>query len=174
MTIGEFLRSPARRHHASMPEMDTLADLDALQEADLVDVWFDGRDSSVAVLLDLRVSLQFRLANTAVLVCRGIEELHWARREPREPPRPHPVMSSKPAVDQNRFTLELVCLGGWRFAAISSTAEFFAGNVPRLPAAQPNLVEDDEQTTIDAMPAWDSPFEPKWASFFDRVEPQGL
>jgi hypothetical protein len=175
MRIGELLSSPARRNCAATPETDALVDLDALQEADLVNVRFDADDSSVVMLLDLRTALQFRLANTAVLVLRGVEELHWARGEHGGPGRwAHYVMSSKPGVDRDRVTLELVCLGGWRFSAISAAAEFFVGDIPDLPGAPPNFVEDDEQTITDGMPSWDSLFQPGWATFLDPMEPQAL
>jgi hypothetical protein len=72
MSIDELLNDPARRDQAAMPEMDALVDGDALQEGDLVDVRFDADGSSVAMLLDLRAALQFRVASTAVLVLRGV------------------------------------------------------------------------------------------------------
>jgi hypothetical protein len=172
MRISELLNSPTRRDHAAMPEMDALVDLDALQEADLVDARFDAESSSVVMLFDLRTALQFRLANTAVLVLRGVDEFHWSAGEPRGPrPVAHYVMSSKPGVDRNRFTLELVCLRGWRLNAIASAAEFFVGDIPGLSEAPPNFAEDDERTIADSMPAWDSLFKPEWATFLDPMEP---
>lgn len=174
MSIDELLSSPVRRDHAAMPEMDALVDCDALEEADLVDVRFGADDSSLAMLLDLRTALQFRLANTAV-VLRGVEEFRWVTGGPRGSRRAaHYVMSSQPGVQTDRFTLELVCQRGWRLNAIATSAEFFVGDIPDLPEAPPNFVEDDEQRVADAMPAWDSLFKPEWATFLDPMEPPAL
>ncbi len=175
MSINDLLNSSTRRDNAAMPESDALVEIDALQEADLVDVRFDVSGSSLAMLFDLRSALQFRLANTAVLVIREVEELHWASSEPKGPRRvAHYVIGSKPDVEANRFTLELVCLRGWRLSVVASSAEFFVGDIPGLSEAPPNFVEDDEQTIAEAMPAWDSIFEPRWATFVDPIEPQSL
>jgi hypothetical protein len=166
MNLSEFLRSPSRRDQAATPEMNALVDRDALREADLVDVRFDGGCLSVALLLDLRTSLQFRLANTAALILNGVEEMHWSSREPRGPRWvAHYVMSSRLDVDTNRLSLELVCLGGWRLNAVASAAEFIVGNVSGLPETQPDFAEDDDETIAAAMPGWDSAFEPRGATF---------
>jgi hypothetical protein len=172
MTIDELLRSPQRRDHAAMPEADALTEVDGLQEADLVDARFIAGEASLAVLFDLRTALQFRMANTAVLVMRGVRQVDWTWDELPGPGRvAHYVMSSKPDVDGSLFTLELVCLRGWRLSAVATSAEFFVGDVPDLPEVPPNFVEDDERTVAAGMPAWDSMFEPGWATFLDPVSP---
>jgi hypothetical protein len=175
MSVTELLNDPARRDHAAMPEMDALVDADALQEADLVDVRFDAGSSSVALLLDLRTALQFRLANTAVLVLREVKEFHWAADEPHEAHRAaHYIMSSRPGVDLNHFTFEVMCLRGWRVSATGLTAEFYVGDVPGLPEAPPNFAEDDRQAIAVGMPSWDSLFKPSWATFLDPVGPEQI
>ncbi len=166
MTIDELLRSPERRDHVAMPETDALTEVDGLQEADLVDARLIVADASLAVLFDLRTALQFRMANTAVLVMHDIGQVDWARGEPPGSRRvAHYVMSSKPGVKGGLFTLELVCLRGWRLNAVASSAEFFVGDVPELPEAPPNFVEDDERKIAAGMPTWESVFKPEWATF---------
>lgn len=174
MTIDELLRNPERRDHAAMPETDALTEVDGLQEADLVDARLDVARSLLVVLFDLRTSLQFRMANTAVLVMHDVAEVQWVADERWEHRRrvAHYVMSSKPNIEGDRFTFELVCLRGWRLSAVASTAEFFVGDVPDLPEAPPSFVEDDEQTIAAGMPAWDSMFKPEWATFLDPRSPR--
>jgi len=173
VSIDEVLESPDRRDHAAMPEMDALREAHALQEADLVDVRFDARRSALAMLFDLRVALQFRLANTAALVMRNVEQFQWTASEPLGFGRvAHYVMGSKPAIKGTLFTFELACLSGWHLNAAASSAEFFVGDVPGLPDAQPNFVEDEERVISEGMPAWGSEFEPAWATFLDPVSPR--
>jgi hypothetical protein len=171
MTIADLLADPARRDHAAMPESDALTDIDGLQEADLVDVCFDARESTLVMLLDLRTALQFRLANTAVLAMRDVRHVEWNGNEPERGSRvAHYVMSSKPSVTGGRITIEIACLGGWRLAATASSAEFYVGDVPGLPKAPPNFARDDETTIAAGMPRWASTFEPAWATFIDRLD----
>jgi hypothetical protein len=166
ITLDELLKSPDRGSHATEPETDALANLDALQEADLVDVRFDALSASLVLLLDLRTSLQYHLANTAVLALRGLAELHWTSHDGRGSRRmAHNVMSSKPGVEYGRVTLEVVCLNGWRLWATASAGEFYVGDIPGLSEAQPNFVTDDEKTILAGMPDWESPFIPKSATF---------
>ncbi len=173
MSIEELLSSPDRRGYAAMPETDALVEVDGLQEADLVDVRFDADAGSLVLLFDLRTALQFRLANTAVLVMRDVEEVRWFSKEERGDRRTaHYVMSSNPTTREGRFVFELVCLRGWDLSAVSSSAEFFVGDVPDLPSAPPNFVEDDERAIAMGMPAWRSMFKPEWATFLDSTEPR--
>lgn len=168
MSIDELLRSSSRREHAAMPESDALTEVDGLQEADLVDARFLAGESSLALLFDLRTALQFRMANTAVLVLREVATFDWSCAEPRGRGRvAHYVMSSRPDVKAGCFALEMVCLRGWRLSAIASSAEFFVGDVPGLPEAPPNFIEDDESTIVSGMPSWASTFKPGWATFLD-------
>lgn len=173
MTIDELLRSPQRRDHAAMPETDALTEVDGLQEADLVDARLIVGEASLAVLFDLRTALQYRMANTAILVMRDVGQVNWICLEQRGPRRvAHYVMSSKPDVKESLFGLELVCLRGWRLSASAAYAEFFVGDVPDLPEAPPNFIEDDERTIVAGMPAWDSMFKPEWATFLDPASSQ--
>jgi hypothetical protein len=168
VTLEELLRNPRRRAYAALPETDALTEPDGLQEADLVDVRLLGDEGSLAILFDLRTALQFRMANTAVLVMRDVVHAEWSSERTRAAGRvAHYVGSSKPEIRGDLFALELVCLRGWRLSATASSAEFFVGDVLGLPEAPPNFIEDDEGTIAKGMPAWDSPFEPKWATFLD-------
>lgn len=168
MTIDELLRCQQRRGYACMPEADALTEVDCLQEADLVDARLLVDEGSLAVLFDLRSALQFRMANTAVLVLRDVRHVGWSSEQPRGPRRlAHYVMGSTPDVKGDLFGFELVCLRGWRLNAIASSAEFFVGNVIGLPEAPPNFIEDDEETIAKGMPAWGSLFLPEWATFLD-------
>src|SRR4051812_7788129 len=98
MSIEALLLDPARRDFAGQPEADLLTERDALQEAGLVGFRVDAGLSRVEVLFDLRQALQFREANTAVLVAHGIDKVEWSGPG-RQPYRrmAHPVMSSIPA-----------------------------------------------------------------------------
>jgi hypothetical protein len=107
-----------------------------------------------------------------VLVMRDVGHVEWNCELPQGSRRvAHYVMSSKPGVQRNLFTLELVCLRGWRLSAVASCAEFFVGDVFGLPEAPPNFIEDDEETIAKGMPTWSASFTPEWATFLDPAPP---
>lgn len=168
VTIDELLADPRRRKYAAVPESDALTEENSLQEADLVDAKFNLLGGSLAMLFDLRVSLGFRMANTAVLVIRDVLRVELQSQEAPGIERiAHLVMSSKPGVSDRLFSFELRCLRGWRLNAMATSAEFFVGDIPGLPEAPPDFTEDDEETVAAGMPAWNAPFHPIWATFID-------
>ena len=165
-TIEAMLDDPGRRAYAAQPEVDLLTERDALQEADLVGIRVDVGESRVAALFDLRQALQFREGETAVLVAHGVEQLEWSGEGSQRAHRmAHPVMSSIPDHGEGRVRLVLECLRGARLTVVAASGEFFVGNVPGLPEAPPNFIEDDESTIMAGMPGWSSPFDPWWATF---------
>jgi hypothetical protein len=169
VTIDELLTDPHRRSYAAIPETDALTEENGLQESDLVDAKFSLFGDSLAMLFDLRVSLGFRMANTAVLVMRQVLHVELSSKEPPGPERiAHLVMTSKPDVHEMLFTFELGCLRGWSLKASATSAEFFVGDIPNLPETPPDFAEDDAVTVAAGMPAWNASFRPMWATFIDR------
>lgn len=168
MTVDELLRNPRRRDYAAAPETDALVVVDGLLEADLLDIRLVLTEVSLALLFDLRNALRFRMPDMAVLVMRGITQVVSAWDEsPGHRWLTHPVVGSNPVVKGGFFTFELACERGFGLNAVSASAEFFVGDVPDLPAAPPDFGEDDEPTIAAGMPAWNSTFMPRWATFVD-------
>lgn len=61
-----------------VPVVNPLSGADLFQEAQLLDVRFDALRMTVGVLLEQRIALQLREANTGVLVGRGVTRLDWS------------------------------------------------------------------------------------------------
>jgi hypothetical protein len=166
--IDELLRSPARISLGGMPEADALTEVGALQEAGLVDVRTDAIGGRVELLFDLRSALQFRMADTAVLVVTGVTKLEIDRRAAGTVSRGTPyVMSSVPSIDGDWLDFRVVCLGGWSVHVRGRGAEFFVGNVLDLPAAPPNYSEDDDDTIRSGVQSWESDLDADWATFIE-------
>jgi hypothetical protein len=169
--IDELLRSPARRSLGAVPEADALTEVGALQEAGLVDVRTDAIGGRVEMLFDLRSALQFRLADTAVLVITGVRHFELDRTTAAAMSRGTPyVMSSVPSIDGDWLDFEAVCLGGWSIHIRGRGAEFFVGNVLELPDAPPNFSEDDDEAIRRGMQSWQSDLDADWATFIDPAE----
>jgi hypothetical protein len=167
--IKDLLSDPQRHRFASMPEADALTEPDALQEADLVDAHFEVQQSELAILFDLRTSLQFRMANTGLVVVRAVDTFEWTGEPMLGRRTAHYVMSSKPSITYEHFSIAISCLGGWRLSCRGRAAEFFVGNIEGLPSAPPDFIQDDPRVVASGMPVWDSSLEPEWATFWAPI-----
>ncbi|HEX2050729.1 MAG TPA: hypothetical protein VHJ34_08875 [Actinomycetota bacterium] len=78
--IEDLFCLPERKTFAAKPEMDPLTEGASLMESRLIGVRFDAVASIAGLLFDLRQAIQLRLANTGVLIVRGVERLTWERR----------------------------------------------------------------------------------------------
>jgi hypothetical protein len=171
MVIEDLFDYPLRRAYAAMPEMDALTEPDALQEADLVDIRFDVSRSVVGLLFDLRSALQFRMANTALLVGHDVQRFTLSgETSPGRSRMAHYVVSSRPDNRDLQFSIAIGCLQACRLELAAASAEFFVGDIPDLPEAPPDFGRDDEATIKAGMPGWGSQFEPGWATFLGGSE----
>ncbi|MGZ6897310.1 MAG: hypothetical protein ACXVJZ_07720 [Acidimicrobiia bacterium] len=171
MIVEDLIEYPLRRAYAAMPEMDALTETNALQEADLVGIRCDVSRSVVGLLFDLRSALQFRMANTALLVARGVGRFAWTAGVPKGRGRmAHYVMSSRPDNRDHRFSIAIGCLQACTVELTAASAEFFVGDISDLPEAPPDFGRDDEATINAGTPGWGSRFEPGWATFLDAPE----
>lgn len=175
MTVIEDLLLPDSRwrEYAAMPEMDPLAEDDALQEAQLLDVRFDAIRSTAGVLFELRTALQLREANTGVLILRGVRALAWTSGS-RETERTAWTVGGSVVTSRDRlFGLEL---GLWpapgaQLTLVSESAAFLVGDVPGLDRI-PDYLNDDEVTIRAQLASWQSELEPVSAVFLDPAPPQ--
>jgi hypothetical protein len=170
VTIDELLRNPDRRKYASLPESDKPAEEDALLEADLRDVRYDLTTAEARLLVDVRPGLEIRNRDVAVVVLREVTsfEVTGVEKPRRGPWFARLVMRSRLSARDNLFTFEVGCLNGTDVTVTAQAAEFFVGDIPGLPDAQPSFPEDDELTIVAGMPWWDSEFVPSGATFIDR------
>lgn len=171
MIISQLFTDPDRRSYAAALEADALTEEHALQEAALVDVRFSVVESTAGLLFDLRTALGFRMANTGVIIVRGVHDLQWETSTVA--PFPwicYMVMGSFLRKDEGVFSLSVgMEPSAWlRLKAVS--AEFFVGNVLGLSEAQPDFGEDNDTLIRAGMPNWESQFEPEWATFLDEFK----
>ncbi len=164
MLIEDLLAHPLEA--ASTPEMDALSESNALQEAQLLDVRVCALTSSVGLLFDLRMALQLRGANTAVVVGRGVRDFSWSA-EPRVTARTAwNVVGSEP-VREDLFSISLSFFPRARLHFVSERAEFYVGEVPGLDLTPPDYGVDDEAWIKGGLASWTSTFERLQATFVE-------
>jgi hypothetical protein len=170
MIVEELLSDPGGlRRYAAQPEMDPLTEEDALQEAQLLDLRFDALRSMAALLFELRLALQLREANTAVLIAYGVRELTWTA-EPRPTTRTAwNVLGSTPSTQDGVFSLGLLIWPRARLRLSATSAAFVTGDVPGLDGPPPDYTSDDEATIGAGLAGWGSAFSPAHAVFLDSA-----
>jgi hypothetical protein len=82
MKPADLLASPPL---AAVPVVNPLSGADLFQEAQLLDMRFDALRMTAGLLLEQRIALQLREANTGVLIGRGVTSIEWSAR-PRSTP----------------------------------------------------------------------------------------
>lgn len=164
MLIEELLTSPTEVGHS--PVMDALSEADALQEAQLLDVRVCALTSTVGLLFDLRMALQLRTANTAVVIGRGVQEFSWSAERRETTRTAWNLVGSEPAVG-GLFSLSLSFFPSARLRLVSERAEFYVGDVPGLDLTPPDYGIDDEARIKAGLAVWHSIFEPAQAAFLD-------
>ncbi len=151
----------------ALPEANPFREDGALQEAQLLDIRFDALAGVVAILFELRQSLQFWESDTAVLVARYVSKLVWSGPRRSSALLALPVMGSTSSTEGGSFKLKLdVWLGtGAELSLVAGNAAFYTGNVLGLADTPPDYTENDRSRLIGQIPAWESLFEPTGASW---------
>lgn len=168
MILDDLLSDPdGLRQYAAQPEMDPLTEDDALQEAQLLDVRFDALRSTAALLFELRLALQLREANTAVLLAHGVRKLSWTAESRSTARTAWNVLGSTPSTTDGVFSLALLIWPRAQLRLSAIRAAFVAGDVPGLDGPPPDYTSDDEATIQAGLAGWRSVFSPIHAVFLD-------
>ncbi len=163
MLVEDLFTQPPGGSFGSAPEVDPLTETDALQEAQLLDIRVCALTSMVGLLFDLRMALQLRAANTAVLVGRGVQECSWSAERRVTARTAWNVVGSEPARD-HPFS-HSVLLSFFPNAQLRLVSELAEGEVPGLDPTPPDYVVDDEARIQASLAGWTSTFKPVQAVF---------
>ena len=166
MRLRDLLTGDVLGAEVGSPEMDPLTEKDALQEARLNEVIFDAATRRAGLLVDLRGSLQLRMAYTGLLVLGGVEDLSWSSEQRRTARTAWNVVGSLPVNENGLINLMLFFLPDAELTVVARSAAFYAGDVPGLPEIPPDFADSDEVVAA-GMASVDSPFEPTQATFIE-------
>jgi hypothetical protein len=173
MTIEELLASTPVAVGAQLDrDEDPLRELDALREAQVLDVRLDLISGSIGVLLEMRVASQVRRGNTGLLVLRGAHDLRWSGEAPARPMCAHWIVGSAPAIDAASFTMSLavgLAGSGGMLELAGVAADFYVGDVPGLGEAPPDYTDLDRAGVRGQVTDWGSTIHLIAASSTDEV-----
>lgn len=173
MSVEDLLWSPWPSLTESRPEMDPLVEVDALQEAQLLDVRVHALSSTVGLLFELRTALQLREGNTAVLAVHGVREFTWLAEPRHYGMTAWSVVSSEPKSDGRNFSLGLGFMPQSRLRLVAANAAFYVIEVPGLDEEPPDYSGDDEAIIRTRLASWGTPFSPVQAVYFDPSKMNG-
>ncbi|MFJ5925722.1 hypothetical protein ACIQF6_24245 [Kitasatospora sp. NPDC092948] len=158
MTIEELLWGSAPVPVVPAPEMNPLAEDDALQEAQLIDLRVHALSSTAALLFELRTALQFDTGNAAVLIVRGLEKSEWRPGGRRDGKTAWSVVGSTVRTGSRSFGIEIDLYPNAKVEVSGASAEFYVVDVPGISEAPPDYSLEGEEFMRSDLPGWDSPF----------------
>ncbi|ABS04303.1 hypothetical protein [Kineococcus radiotolerans] len=149
---------------------NVFTDPDLLVESSLVSVHLDALGNQVAALIDLRTCPSFGLADTAVLLARGVTSPTWEaeRRSPGftawtilgfevDEVDPGEAHGNGVAEAESAVRLQLHCHTDTSSTVLATGAFFVTGAVPGIGPGQPDH-GDDSATVRAGVAGWTSPF----------------
>jgi hypothetical protein len=137
------------------PEVDPLVDGDALLEAQILDVRIDASTGVAGILLDLRVAIQLREANTGVLGATGVTGLRWSAVERHTRRTAWNVVGSTVQRNPNGLSLDIGCYPDATLHLQAVSLAFFSCEVPGIGDTPPDY-GGDEQTVLASVATWQS------------------
>jgi hypothetical protein len=155
MTVVEdLIRRPAEEFSKVDRGLDPFLNTELLQEVQLLDMRVHAVSTSVALLMDLRSSLQFDEGSAAVLIVRGVVDLQWRSVQRVTDMTAWSVMAFEVSVAAPReFGM---CLSFFPDASLTikgGAAEFFIIDVEGLDEVPPDY-ETDLGIARRGLPQW--------------------
>jgi hypothetical protein len=155
VTIAELWRSATPPLDVAPVESDPFTNESALDDAQVLDLRYDGVNGIAGVLLELRVAMGFTEGNAALLVARGVEALTWRSEivEHRIARHVGPVVAERggPGV---RLSLNLGQSAS--VAIMARRAAFYVLEVAGIGDAPPDYGQNDEAAVQAGLPQWTS------------------
>ena len=137
-------------------EMDPLREVDALQEAQLLDSRVCHLTSTAALLFELRTSLQFEVGNSALLVVRGLRSFEWNSPTIQVPLTALTVVSSVPDRLGESLRARFEFFPEAHLAVTGDLAEFYVLELEGIGDVPPDYSSMDLKQVQDALPSWSS------------------
>ncbi|MFD4524186.1 hypothetical protein ACFWP7_09745 [Streptomyces sp. NPDC058470] len=137
-------------------EVDPLREVDALQEAQLLDSRVCNLTSTAALLFELRTSLQFEVGNSALLVVRGLRSFDWKSSAKHVPLTALTVVSSVPDRLGESFCARFAFFPDAHLAVAGDLAEFYVLELEGIGDVPPDYSNADLKQVQDALPSWSS------------------
>ena len=139
---------------SAVPVVDPLSGANLFQEAQLLDVRFDALRMRAGLLLEQRVALQLREANTGVLVCRGVTGIEWLARPRSTPLTAWNVVGSSISSGDKAVELRLALFPDAKVAISAAQIEFYNCEVDGI-GGIPDY--GDDAVSVDAsLASWES------------------
>ncbi|MFF9850418.1 hypothetical protein [Streptomyces litmocidini] len=134
-----------------------MKELDALQDAQLLDSRFCPTANRAALLFDMRTAACYPLGNAAILIVQGIRSLRWSGLPQGRSLMAFSVMTSRPSrVADDEWMMDLRFFPDGEYSIGGERADFHlleADGIPEAPPSYPGRSLDEVQHEL---PSWTS------------------
>lgn len=137
-------------------DVDPLRDADALQEAQLLDSRVCHLTSTVALLIELRTSLQFEMGNSALLVVRGLRSFDWKSPGKQLPLTALTVVSSVCDRLGDYLRVRLEFFPEAHITVVGDKAVFYVLEAEGIGDVPPDYSSADLKKVHGSLPCWSS------------------
>ncbi|WP_166902416.1 hypothetical protein [Mycobacterium sp. DL440] len=116
---------------------DPLSEEDALLEAQILEVRYDGIRSVLGVALEMRLAERITETSTALLVARNVIHYSWNQTDRRGERTAWTIISSTPLRTESDFTLELKTSPGGSLSITTNSASLYSVRINGLEGTAP-------------------------------------
>lgn len=157
ITIEDLISADDHLLAPEAVEVDPLREVDALQEAQLLDFRLSPLTAVAALLIELRTSLQIDEGNSALMVIRGVRSFTWNSLRAPTPLSALSVMSSVPMLGNDSIRISLGLIPAADLLIQGQSAEFHVLDVEGIGEVPPDYSNGDLAGIRHALPSWSSP-----------------
>ncbi len=148
-----------------IPSPDALYADDVLIDATILDLLHYTLFSTTAILLDLRTSIYLNQGNTAVIICREVNEIALKDNVQRSWQLPHVWMIGDSKITETENGLHLLLpLVDSSIQILANKIEFYIGTVNNIGEVAVSL-DEGMNNYVKTTPHWESDFEINTSSF---------
>ncbi|MEU6589337.1 hypothetical protein ABZ923_08900 [Streptomyces sp. NPDC046881] len=161
ITVNSLVASrPEIAAIAEAADPNPLREADALQESQLLESRVCQLTGTVALLFDLRTSLQFDIGNAALLVVRGVSSFGWSSSAVQVPLAAMTVVSQLPARSPGSFRTRFGFFPDAQLDVAGAQAEFYVLEVDGISDVPPDYTAMSQEHIARELPAWHSRCDP--------------
>ncbi|GGK59996.1 hypothetical protein [Nocardia camponoti] len=169
ITIEDLAFSDDRPTWDGMTDEGSLAEVDALQEMQILDIRVSPLVGKVAILLEARTALQFRAGNSVLCVVDGAQLFGWNSVKSRTGFTAYSVVGNLTAIS-DAVAVNFVLHPSAELIVRGVAARFYLLDAIGVSDSIPDYADADWKSLNSQLPRWSSRFEVLQSSYVEPME----
>lgn len=157
-TLEDFFLSPeVALAPGAAPPVNPFADDDALLEAQIIEVRYDGIRSVLGIILEMRLAERISESSTALIVASEVTHYSWKQVDRKGGRTAWTIIGSVPEPNDPGVKLHLTLSPSAALSFTSNRASFYSVRINELEnAAPPDYVEESLSEIRNGIARWNS------------------